>query len=321
LVNRIKNGSLLVVFDGVLLSLAQQHEGGVPELMNTFFSFLRRKTDFFVGGQAGAAKEMVLKAFSSNEAKAFDDQKRKKKEEEERKQKMLEKEKEKKKQEESRVEEITDEEEQKIKEEQKKQTQSETQSEKPKAGEKKEKQEGDEEDDGKLPPNSGNGSETDRYSWTQTLSEVEVKIPIPPGTKSKQIDCEIKAKKLRLGVKGKPLIINNEEFEKAVKYGDATWMIQDSSAVIMTLPKQNGMEWWGRLLVGEPEISTKKIQPENSKLDDLDSETRATVEKMMHDTRQKQMGLPTSEEQSKQDMLKKFMAQHPEMDFSKAKMQ
>ncbi|PRQ60409.1 putative HSP20-like chaperone [Rosa chinensis] len=184
--------------------------------------------------------------------------------------------------------------------------------------EKKEKEV--EEKSGKRVPNKGNGLDMEKYSWTQSLQEVNIIIPVPAGTKSRDIVYEAKKNRLKFGLKGQPLIIDGELYQ-SIKPDDCLWSIEDQTAVSILLTKHNQLEWWKALLKGDPEIDTQKVEPEPSKLSDLDSETRQTVEKMMFDQRQKQMGLPTSEEMQKQEILKKFMSEHPEMDFSRAKIQ
>merc|ERR1712130_1093318 len=138
-------------------------------------------------------------------------------------------------------------------------------------------EEEDEADKGKMKPNDGNGADLEKYSWTQTLQEIELRIPLGGAYKSKDLNVSIEKKHIKIGIKGKEPIIDGD------------------------LPKE------------------VKLEPENSKLSDLDGETRGMVEKMMYDQRQKEMGKPTSDEQKKQDVMAQFMKAHPEMDFSKCK--
>jgi len=307
-------------FDAMLLGLAQQHEGGVPDLMNTLFGFLSRKTDFYTGGEK--ALQMVMDAYNKHAGRYTEIENKKKKEEEERRKRQREqaeakeakREQEAKKEaEQPRVVEVTDEEEQQILSEQAKKKEEEPTI-IPSNNEDEEK----EKDDGRLKPNTGNGSSTENYSWTQTLEEIEIRVPVPEGTRKRDLEISIKRSHLKITLKGKTPLIDGD-FDKLVKADDADWIVEDCKVVVVYLTKVNQMEWWSRLIKGEAEINTQKIQPDTSKLEDLDGETRGTVEKMMFDQRQKQMGLPTSEDSQKNEMMKKFMAQHPEMDFSKAK--
>ncbi|EAT91703.1 hypothetical protein SNOG_00208 [Parastagonospora nodorum SN15] len=114
------------------------------------------------------------------------------------------------------------------------------------------------------------------------------------------------------------------ELPHAIRVDDSTWTLSPTNTgkdIEIHLDKQNQLEWWAHVITSAPKIDTSKIQPENSKLGDLDGETRGMVEKMMFDQRQKEAGKPTSDEQKKLDLLEKFKAQHPEMDFSNVKME
>jgi len=321
-------------FDGMFLGMAEQCEGGIMGLMDSFFGFLGRKSDFYTGATQEKVEKMVLDAVRKHHkvaAQKLAEEKKSKEMAEKRRQERIAKEKAAaaaaSERSAPKIVEVTDEEAEAIEKANAKKKvdaagakdlgSDSTKSNDAKADEDDEE---DEKDKGKIKPNSGNGADMETYSWTQTLQDVEIRVPftVPFPIKGKDVVVDIQQKKLKIGLKGSPPILDGEMYGK-VKVEECTWCIEDRKIVLLNLEKVNKMEWWNRVTLDQPEINTKKVNPENSKLSDLDGETRSMVEKMMFDQRQKEMGLPTSEEQKKQDMLKKFMDAHPEMDFSKAK--
>ncbi|KAF3004336.1 hypothetical protein E8E13_009496 [Curvularia kusanoi] len=160
------------------------------------------------------------------------------------------------------------------------------------------------------------------YKWDQTIKDLDITVSIESKYKGKDLDVKISRNALKVGIKGQPPIIDGE-LPHAIRVDDSTWTLSTTAAgkdIEIHLDKVNQMEWWAHVVTSAPKIDTSKIQPENSKLGDLDGETRGMVEKMMFDQRQKEMGKPTSDEQKKLDLLEQFKKQHPEMDFSNAKM-
>merc|ERR1712131_160580 len=102
----------------------------------------------------------------------------------------------------SKITEVTDEEAEKIIEEKKKKEEPE---------ERKIEEDEAEEDKGKIKPNVGNGADMDNYSWTQTLQELEVRVPFKlPKLKSRDVVCTMTKKRIKCGLKNQTPVIDGE---------------------------------------------------------------------------------------------------------------
>jgi hypothetical protein len=189
---------------------------------------------------------------------------------------------------------------------------------------KDDKEEGNKLKEGHVMPNRLNGSTTEKYSWSQpTINEIGVSIPVDSNLRGKDLAIKYDAKKLSVTIKGQSTPIVEGEFCATINADTFVWVLEEvtgGKVVNISFEKLDQMKWWDCLVKGETPIDTTKINPEPSKLSDLDGEMRSTVEKMMYDNARKAQGLPTSDEQPQYDMIKKFMDKHPEMDFSKANM-
>eukprot|EP01089_Gocevia_fonbrunei_P022529 TRINITY_DN9145_c0_g1_i1.p1 TRINITY_DN9145_c0_g1~~TRINITY_DN9145_c0_g1_i1.p1 ORF type:complete len:151 (-),score=31.71 TRINITY_DN9145_c0_g1_i1:154-606(-) len=141
-----------------------------------------------------------------------------------------------------------------------------------------------------------------QYSWTQTLAEATLCVPIPSGLRARDVECKIAQKKLYLKVRGNTSPIIDGELYRKVKPDDSFWQIEEgNTSILIELQKVNKMEWWKCIVVGDPEMQTQKIEHENSMLSDLDNETRGIVEKMMIEQQNTAQLACTNEHPNKND--------------------
>lgn len=172
---------------------------------------------------------------------------------------------------------------------------------------------------GKAKPNDANGANTENYTWGQTLETVDIMIPVAKGTRVKDLEIVLGVTKVRVAMKDGTKVFLDGDWEENINSEDSFWTMETEEGrkvISMSLTKKpNQDKWWESLLKGGFKIDTGKVNPEPSKLSDLDGDMRGEVEKMMFDMRQKQMGKPSSEELKKKDMLDKIMKANPNLKF------
>lgn len=145
-----------------------------------------------------------------------------------------------------------------------------------------------------------NGAVNDNYTWSQTLYETTVEVPMPQGTRGKDLDVVMTKQKLKVGLKGKTPVIDGD-LPETINEEDSMYTIE-SGVVQLTLVK-NKQTWWKNVVEGEPEIDTQKVDSVRN-ISEYDEETQAGIRKIMFDQDQKRKGLPTSDQIKNEETLK-----------------
>ncbi|GBF88563.1 hypothetical protein Rsub_01278 [Raphidocelis subcapitata] len=119
------------------------------------------------------------------------------------------------------------------------------------------------------------------YEWDQTLAEVNVYVPVPPGVRARDMFCDIDRTHLRFGLKGNPPFLDLD-LMAPVKVSESVWTLEDGELHI-SLTKLEAGESWPAVIRGH-EVDVVTQQQEQQRL-----------------------------------MLERFQREHPGFDFSQAK--
>lgn len=126
-----------------------------------------------------------------------------------------------------------------------------------------------------------NGDTTEKYDWSQNISEVTMQIPIPEGTTAKQLDIKISAKHLFVKLKSSNTPIIDGELQEKVKIDDSFWSIEDKKFINITFEKAYEAIW-KTVIVGDKEIDPKTVD-NSKKIEEFDLETQGHLQKVLYE--------------------------------------
>ncbi|KAH1025002.1 hypothetical protein HUJ05_009819 [Dendroctonus ponderosae] len=150
---------------------------------------------------------------------------------------------------------------------------------------------------------SYNGSAFEHYCWSQTIKDLDITLKVPENATSKNLKVSIFSNKIE--VKMKDIALLQGELYKKCKYNEAIWSL-DRQKLQIHLDKCLE-EWWNCLILSEDRLDLSTLDCSRP-FEDLPEDAQAKIEELGWNQERKRLGLPTSDELAKQELLRKAWA-------------
>ena len=146
----------------------------------------------------------------------------------------------------------------------------------------------------------GNGGSTKRYKWTQTVDECSVMIAVPDGTKGKDLvvvinptSIEVKSKIPLKAGDDKPHTFVEGKLVEKIRADESTWSLE-GGVLVLTLDKLK-KTFWDTVIEGDEKIDTDLVDSKRH-ISEYDDATQGQIRKIIFDQNQERRGLQTSDE-------------------------
>ncbi|RXG69161.1 NudC domain-containing protein 3 [Armadillidium vulgare] len=149
-----------------------------------------------------------------------------------------------------------------------------------------------------------NGAKLDKYSWTQSVDDVDLRIPvIQKITKGNQIDKKhLKVEAQLLDSNENEILIEGDLLHD-VRVDDCVWLLCPGQHIAILLEKIEE-KLWDRCLTHETPIDITKIVAERE-YHSLPDEDKIQIEKVIADVQKKERGEPTIAQAKMESILRK----------------
>eukprot|EP01091_Cochliopodium_minus_P008104 TRINITY_DN17_c3_g1_i1.p1 TRINITY_DN17_c3_g1~~TRINITY_DN17_c3_g1_i1.p1 ORF type:complete len:181 (+),score=50.47 TRINITY_DN17_c3_g1_i1:2-544(+) len=106
------------------------------------------------------------------------------------------------------------------------------------------------------------GAVLENYEWNQTQDEVNITIKLPQGKTPKDIICDIKPNRIKLGFKGEEKLLFDGPYPggRKVITDDSSWTFSGTLDITLWKFDRGDESWWPSVVEGEPEIDTELIK-------------------------------------------------------------